>query len=98
MRCSSAVAGADDAVEPRLFKPDGGEIILLLLRRQQRDLAFDVRRDDDRPRAFFGRARLHLLRKGIALVGRGFLDIADIEDGLGDQEAEHVERPCAPPA
>ena len=35
------IAGADDPVEPRLFKADGGEIILLLGRRQQRDLALD---------------------------------------------------------
>ena len=46
------VAGADDPVEARLAQAHRLEIVRLLGRRQDRDLALDLGRDDDRDRAF----------------------------------------------
>src|SRR5574337_1614068 len=76
------VARADDAVEAGLAQADSGEIFLLLGLRQDRDLGLDLRRDDDRRRALLLGLRRHHLRIGVAGVGRGLVDVADIKNGL----------------
>jgi hypothetical protein len=73
------IAGGDQAVEPRLFQADGGEIIVALVVRQHRDLGFDLGGDDDYAGAFGFGAGLHLPRERVA-GRRGILvHIADIE-------------------
>src|SRR5690606_25801099 len=55
-KAEKAVAGTDEAVETGFAKAERVEIVLTLFLRQNRDLAFDLRGDDDRNRAFLLRA------------------------------------------
>ena len=61
------IARADDAIEAGLGEADRFEIVLLLGLRQHGDFAFDLGRDDDRDRAFFGRLLAHLIGKALPL-------------------------------
>ncbi len=56
------IARPDDAIEPRHFEPHGREIFLLLIRRQNRDLALDLCRNNHGGGIFF-RRRCYTARK-----------------------------------
>src|SRR5947207_3118071 len=85
------ITGTYYAVEARLGEADRVEIVLLFGSGQDRDLAFDLGRYHHRLGLLFSRAAYHLGGIFIALVGGGFLDIADIKHRLRTQEAQHAE-------
>src|SRR5581483_7182559 len=76
------IAGADQPVEARFLKAQRVEEILALLARQGRDFRLDLGRDHDRNGAFLFGALEDLFGKTIAVPGRAFLDVADVEDRL----------------
>ena len=86
------VTGANHAIEARLGQSDRFQVAGLLGLGHHRDLAFDLRRDDDRGLAFRRRQVDDLSREGVPFVGRGLLDVADIERRLRRQEPERPEQ------
>src|SRR5215472_14955681 len=86
------VAGANKAIESRLLEPDRRQIFGAFGSRQHCDLGFDLGRDHhDAGTLLFG-TRLDFAGKFIARRGRGFVNVADIENWLRRQQAEAAER------
>src|SRR5260370_22362781 len=57
------IAGRDQAIEPRFFQTDRSEIIYSLVRRQHRNLCFDLGGNDDGGGSFLMPAALYSLSK-----------------------------------
>ena len=85
------VARPDHPVEARLGEADGLQVIGLLALGQDGDLALDFGGNHNSDRALARRPDLHRLRQGVAVGGRGLLDVAHIEHRLGRQESERLE-------
>ena len=86
------VAGADHAVEAGLGEADGVEIIRLL-GGVRTAISLSILAETTTALAPSSLARSNTLRReGVALVGRGLLDVADVEDGLRGEQAEHLEQ------
>ena len=69
-------------LEARLLEANCIEEVLLVGQRHDGDLGFDLGGDDDGHRILLRRPLEHAGREFITLVGRGLLDIADVENGL----------------
>src|SRR5581483_386574 len=85
------VAFPDEAVEPRFFKPELGEIGLALFGGKLGEFGLDLGRDDDAAGAFgLGES---LDPRGVKVAGRGggFVDVAHIEHGFRGEETEAFE-------
>ena len=82
------VALADQAIEPRLLEAELFEEHVAVLQRQPRELRLDLGRDDDAAGALGFGLLFHRLRQRVAGSGRTFIDVADVEHGLGGQELQ----------
>ena len=86
------IASANEPVETGFVEAEGFKKFGPFRFRQGRDLAFDMGGDDDAFGAFGGCPLGDAGRMGIALGGRPFIDIADIENRLRGQEVERPKR------
>ena len=80
------VARADQAVEARFLEAEVGEVFGALFLVEAGEFGLDLGGDDDGGRAFLGGTRLDSPGLGVAGCGGGFVDVADIEDGLRGQQ------------
>ena len=82
------MARADDAIEPAILEAERGQELRAIRIRHLADLGLDGRRDDDRLRPLGLRHGEDGGAVRVAGGGGGFLDIADIEHGLGGHQLQ----------
>jgi len=92
-QAEQVVAGADHAVEPRLFQADGFQELFLFFLVQLRDFRLDGRGDDHGNGAFFLGLCSDLLGQGIAFASGSLVDIAHVEHGLCGQKVQALQDP-----
>src|SRR5215212_6921614 len=85
------IARPDHAVEAWLLEADRFEVLALLGGREHGDLALDLRGDYNGLRALLPSASENRVGIGVALVRGRLLDVANVENRLRGEKAEHAE-------